>query len=142
MLRVVIDTNVFVSGLLSRTGASVQVLDAWRRRKFLLITSVDIIYEVRAVLTESILPQKYKLSDKDVGDLIALLERDALIVPGQADVHGALMEDPEDEMFLASALDGQADFIVSGDHHLLDLVEYHRIPILTIQQFLDELVRN
>jgi predicted nucleic acid-binding protein len=42
-------------------------------------------------------------------------------------------------MFLACALDGQADVIVSGDHHLLDLENYRDIPIMTARQFMDQL---
>jgi predicted nucleic acid-binding protein len=42
-------------------------------------------------------------------------------------------------MFLACALDGQADFIVSGEHHLLDLGAYMEIPIITARQFLGQL---
>jgi predicted nucleic acid-binding protein len=42
-------------------------------------------------------------------------------------------------MFLACALDGQADVIVSGDHHLLDLGVYRDIPIITARQLLDQL---
>jgi predicted nucleic acid-binding protein len=40
-------------------------------------------------------------------------------------------------MFLALALDGQADMVVSGDHHLLDLKYFREIPIVTIRQFLE-----
>jgi predicted nucleic acid-binding protein len=42
-------------------------------------------------------------------------------------------------MVLACALDGQADLIVSGDRHLLDLGEYQGIPILTAREFLERL---
>jgi len=48
----------------------------------------------------------------------------------------AITTDPTDNIFLALALDGQADTIVSGDHHLLDLKYYREIPIVTIRRFL------
>jgi len=54
----------------------------------------------------------------------------------------AIPDDPQDEIFLACALDGQADLIVSGDRHLLDLGKYHGIPILTARQFLDTLAKE
>jgi|GEM_PF-3016707 len=50
MLRVVIDTNVIVSGILSRKGAPAEVLNAWRERRFLLLSSSAIVAEVRTVL--------------------------------------------------------------------------------------------
>ncbi len=139
MLRVVLDTNVFVSSLLVRKGLAAQVLDAWRRREYLLITSPALIAEIRAVLNYPRIRRKYALTDADVEQLTALLEQDALLVPGRAEVAGAIPEDPDDEAVLACALDAQADLIVSGDRHLLDLGVYRGVPILTVRDFLERL---
>lgn len=139
MLRVVIDTNGIVSGILSPKGAPVESLAAWRQRRFLLLTSPAIIAEVRAVLQYPKIRKKYPLADEEIDRTIELLEHAALFVPGVAQVGGSVMADAKDEMFLACALDGQADFIVSGDRHLLDLGVYRDIPILTARQFLEQL---
>lgn len=139
MLRVVIDTNVIVSGILSRKGAPVELLKAWRERRFLLLTSLAIVAEVRAVLQYPRIRKKYPLSNDDIEQTITLLEHDALLVKGEANVAGSVPDDPKDEMFLACALDGTADVIVSGDHHLIDLESYRDIPIMTPRQFLDQL---
>ena len=53
MLKVVLDTNVFVSSLLVKTGLPAQVLDTWRERSYLLIISPAIIAEIRATLSYS-----------------------------------------------------------------------------------------
>jgi putative PIN family toxin of toxin-antitoxin system len=139
LLKVVLDTNVFVSSILVKAGLSAQVLDIWRQRRYLLIVSPAIIAEIRATLEYPRIRRKYAITDEDVEQLLTLLERDALLVPGDAGVAGAIPEDPADEMVLACALDGQADVIVSGDHHLLDLDSYRSIPILTVRQFLERL---
>jgi putative PIN family toxin of toxin-antitoxin system len=139
MLHVVIDTNVIVSGILSRKGAPVELLKAWRERRFLLLTSSAIVAEVRAVLQYPRIRKKYPLSNDDIEQTIMLLEHDALLVKGDANVAGSVPDDPKDEMFLACALDGTADVIVSGDHHLLDLESYRDIQIMTPRQFLDQL---
>jgi putative PIN family toxin of toxin-antitoxin system len=139
MLRVVIDTNVIVSGILSRTGAPAELLKAWRERRFLLLSSSEIVTEVRAVVLYPRIRNKYHLSDEEIEQTITLLEHDALLVAGDAHVAGSVPDDPKDEMFLACALDGQADVIVSGDHHLLDLSIYRDIPIMTARQFLNQL---
>ena len=139
MLRVVIDTNVIVSGILSRKGAPAELLNAWRERRFLLFSSSAIVAEVRAVLQYPHIRHKYHLSDDAIEQTITLLEHDSLLVAGDADVTGRVPDDPKDEMFLACALDGQADAIVSGDHHLLDLGVFRDIPIITARQFLDQL---
>lgn len=139
MLRVVIDTNVIVSGIISRKGAPAEILNAWRERHFLLLISPAIVAEVRSVLGYARIREKYRLSDQEIDQMISLLEHDALLVPGIADVAGSLPADPQDEMFLACAVDGGADVIVSGDHHLLDLGEYQDIPIIKAGRFLEQL---
>ena len=63
MLRVVIDTNVIVSGILSRDGAPAKLLNAWRERRFLLLISSEIVTEVRAVMQYPRIRYKYHLSD-------------------------------------------------------------------------------
>ena len=139
MLRVVLDTNQFVSSVLIRHGLPAQVLDAWRRREFLLITSPFIIAEIRSTLNYPRIRRKYPLTDDDVERLVTLLEQDALVLPGKIDVTGAIPADPTDEIVLACALEGRADLIVSGDHHLLDMDEYQGIPIITAREFLEQL---
>jgi uncharacterized protein len=139
MLRIVIDTNVIVSGILSRKGAPAELLNAWRERRFLLLSSSTIVAEVRTVPQYPRIYNKYHLSDDDIEQTIALLEHDALLVAGDTNVAGSVLDDPKDEMFLACALDGQADVVVSGDHHLLDLGNFRDIPIITARQFLDQL---
>lgn len=57
MQRVVIDTNVLVSALLSKKGTPARILDAWRQRKFLVITSEEAILEVGRVLEELVVCQ-------------------------------------------------------------------------------------
>jgi predicted nucleic acid-binding protein len=49
---------------------------------------------------------------------------------------GLIKDDPTDNMFLACALDGQADYVVSGDHHLLSLGSLQGIGIVSPRDFL------
>lgn len=142
MLRAVVDTNVFVSALLSPTGAPAQVLRAWRERRFLLLTSADIIAEIAETLRRFIGRSPYAVTPDDVDGIVALLKNDALDIPGEADVSDAGIPDPDDLVFLACALGGEADVIVSGDKHLKSLDRYHGIPILTAREFIEQLNRE
>ena len=139
MLRVVLDTNVFVSSLLVKAGVPAQVMDAWRDRRYVLVISPAIIAEMRSTLNYPRIRRKYSITDEDVEGLIVLVQHDALLVPGETDVAGAIPADPTDEKILACALDGRADLVVSGNLHLLDLVQYQGIPILHARQFLERL---
>ena len=136
MLHVVLDTNQFVSSMLVRHGLPAQVIDAWRRREYLLVTSPALIAEIRTTLDYPRIRHKYHITDAQVESVITLLMQDALVVPGKADTLGAIPDDPEDDQVLACAVDGEADVIVSGDRHLLDLGEYRGIPIMTAREFI------
>jgi len=142
VLRVVLDTNVFVSGLLSKTGLPAKILDAWRAGQYLLIASPPSVAEIKRVLQAARIREKYFITDGDIEQLIILLEKEALIVPGYTDVKDAIPDDPSDEMFLACAVDAAADFIVSGDRHLLEISEYKGISIITVNEFEEKLARS
>ena len=139
MLRVVLDTNVFVSSLLSTEGMPAQLLNAWREGRYMLVTSPAIIAEVVEVLESPRISKKYLIRHQDVENLVDVLKTDAVLVPGEAGVKGSVPRDPRDEMFLACAIDANADCIVSGDRHLLDLETYRGIPILTVNEFAEKL---
>lgn len=142
MLRAVLDTNTFVSSLLVKSGPPARALDAWRERRYVLASSPAIISEIRGVLNYPRIRRKYAVTDDDVGHLVALLEGDALLVPGLADVAGSVPDDPADEKILACAVEARADLVVTGDHHLLDLREYKGIAIVTVYEFLERLSGN
>ena len=140
MLRVVLDTNIFVSSLLVKEGVPAKVLDAWRDRQYALFISPAILSEIRATLLYPRIRRKYSITEAEIDQLITLLEFDALIVLGDDEsVAGSVPEDPADEAVLACALDARADLIVSGDRHLLEMKEYQEIPILTVREFLNQL---
>jgi putative PIN family toxin of toxin-antitoxin system len=141
VLRVVLDTNVFVSGLLSKTGLPAKILDAWRAGQYLLIASPPIVAEIKRVLQAPRIREKYFITDGDIEQLIILLEKEALIVPGYTDVKDAIPDDPSDEMFLACAVDAAADFVVSGNRHLLEISQYKGIPIITVNEFEEKLAQ-
>jgi putative PIN family toxin of toxin-antitoxin system len=137
MRRVVFDTNLFVSSVLVKNGLPAQALQAWRERKFSLLISPPMIQEIRHTLGYDRIRRKYQVTDQDVDDLVALLEKNGLVVKGEADTAGAIPDDPDDEQILACAVDGRADFIVSGDRHLLDLKQYADMPVLTVREFIE-----
>lgn len=139
MLRVVVDTNVLVSGVLSKKGAPAELLDAWRAGRYTLLSSPEIIAEVRAVFHYPHIRDKYRLSEDEIESIITLLELNSVVVSTDAELSEVISDDPKDEMFLACAQKGNADFIVSGDHHLLDLGFYKTIPILSARQFMEML---
>lgn len=132
----VLDTNVLVSGLISPHGAPARILAAWREEKFELVVSDPILREAGEVLNREKIRRYYQSVDADLPvKLIAGLRRFARLVPGQIKV-GLIEADPTDNMFLSAALEARADFLVTGDHHLLQLKTFEGTSILRPAEFL------
>ena len=141
MLKVVIDTNQFVSSVINKRGPSAELLDAWRNHHFVLILSTSILDELKRVLLYPHIFKKYKLTQSEIDFLVNLLEHDAIMVSGSLEVN-IVKDDPDDNKFLACALEAEADYIVSGDSHLLSLKSYKDISILSVNEFLQVLKRR
>lgn len=80
------------------------------------------------------------VTDEMIAKIARALKTEALQTKGELTVE-VIAQDPDDNKFLACAIEGEADYIVSGDHHLLDLGSYRCIPILRPAAFLGVLGR-
>jgi putative PIN family toxin of toxin-antitoxin system len=139
-LRIVIDNNVLVSAALKRGGPPDILMRRWLAEDFLLVTSPAILVELADVLNRPKIRDKYRLASEDITELLQRLQQQAVILPGTS-LCGIIAADPKDDMFIACAVEGQARYIVSGDHHLLDLRRYGRVRIVTVTHFLQVLER-
>lgn len=137
MLKAVLDTNVLVSGLIaSSDSAPALLIKAWYERKFEPVVSFAILKEVAKVLGRDKIRRYYGHIDKDLPQkYITGLMRFATLVPGELQVRG-VCADPDDDKFLAAALEAEADYIVSGDSHLLVLRDYRGVRIVKPGEFL------
>jgi len=131
--KVVVDTNVFVSAALLN-GKSTVLMEKWKEGKFILLFSPDIFDEYFEIIARP----KFNQEEKDIRDFAELLTERGIAVEPQMRLN-IVKEDPDDNRFLECAVAGEADFIVSGDSHLLNLREYKGIKILKIVQFLKEI---
>jgi putative PIN family toxin of toxin-antitoxin system len=127
--RVVLDTNVLVSGLLG--GAATDVIRRWRAGDLQMILSPDIMIEYEGVLNRP----KFGLPQWVVQDLLAYIHASAEWVTPIAEESG-VARDPSDDKFLFAAVGGRADWLVSADPDLLDLKESKSIPIVPPWEFL------
>ncbi len=133
MIKVVIDTNLLISYLLTKGETISKLLNHWRERDFILLTSPEILAELEKALDYPHL--KIKITKEEREALLAELRSDAEQVPGQL-VIPPVSRDPKDDKFIACAVEGNADYIVSGDNDLLDLEEYQRIGIIRAREFI------
>ncbi len=127
-MRIVLDTNVLVSALISGDGPPGRVLDAVRHERVTLVTSEAQLDELRTVLgRERLRPY---IRSEEAQDLIRNLEAVGEVVANLPIV--SVSPDPDDNVILATAIAGQADLVVSGDkRHMLILEQVDDIPIVT-----------
>ncbi|MBS3100545.1 putative toxin-antitoxin system toxin component, PIN family [Candidatus Woesearchaeota archaeon] len=127
---VVLDTNVFISGIFWK-GSSNKVLTDWRNGKFTLVTSLEAVSEIIKVLKDF----KIKLSDDMIKEWVDLIVRNSIIVEPKEKI-SIIKDDSKDNIFIETAVAGSVDYIVSQDNHLLKLREFRGIKIITPEEFL------
>lgn len=130
MIRVIIDTNVFVSGTIWK-GAPHKVLALWSTGKFKLVVSHEIVSEYDAVLN-NLLNHQPEL----VSQILETVRIHAEYVD-PVKLQKPVSRDPKDDMFIAAALAGRVDYIVSGDKDLVVLDGVMGLRVLKPRQFLD-----
>lgn len=132
-MRAVLDPNVLVSAAISTAGPPRQIVGAWVDGRFELIASPALLGELRDVLARP----KFRrwISTATAADFIGGLADDALVVEDPPALAG-LSPDPDDDYLIALARAANADYLVSGDRHLLDLADPDP-PVLTPREFLE-----
>jgi len=129
--KAVFDTNVYVSAV--AFGGKLEILFrlSWSpRRQFKLYTSNEILKETVRVLASD----KFQFTREEIADAIASIIDAADVIEPKTKIK--VVTDDPDNRILECAVKAKADFIVSGDSHLLDLKEYKGIRILKPAQFL------
>jgi putative PIN family toxin of toxin-antitoxin system len=135
-LRIVLDTNVIVSGVFFG-GAPGRILEAWRDARVRPVLSVEIFEEYQRVGVEL----KTRYPGVDLEPFLALLGVHAEFVEAPA-LKKPVAEDPDDDKFLACAFAAGVPFIVSGDRDLLAQSGWRGIRVLKPRAFVEEYLRG
>jgi putative PIN family toxin of toxin-antitoxin system len=131
-MRVVLDTNILIAFLLTKGPSISRILDGWQKGDFELLTSPALVDEVRRTLAKPVLRERIRTEAATA--LLEALEKDAFMTPGYLAVSG-VTPDPDDDAVISCAVEGDADYIVSRDMHLLRLGEYEGVQIIDLTEF-------
>ena len=134
-MKLIVDTNVFVSGVFF-SGPPFEILDAWRRGKVTLIISPDILSEYRRV--GDALAAKFPGVNLDPWIELLMLKAELTAAPPLPE---SVCSDPDDDKFLACGIATSTKLIVSGDKHLLDVSGYQGITVLKPRAFVDRCLK-
>ena len=132
MVRAVVDTNILVSALIKRGKPRKLVLKLLEEHTVIL--SRQMLAELADVLTRN----KFAIKTSQVDRFLAILVRKSKIVTLSSRFK-VISEDPDDDVVLNTAYAGKAEYIVTGDRHLLALKEFKRTKIIKVTQILENL---
>lgn len=131
MIKVVFDTNIFVSSIFWEKGNPHKAVEFALEKKVRAFTSVEILRELERVLRRDF-EEPGEMIQRQIGLIVEY--SDIVAVNRKVD---AIKSDPEDNKILACAVSCDANYIVTGDKHLLQLKEYENVKIVTAKQFVD-----
>jgi putative PIN family toxin of toxin-antitoxin system len=132
MVRVVVDTNILVSALIK--GGKPRRLVLKLLEEHTVILSRQMLAELADVLTRD----KFVVKTSQVDRFLAILVRKSKIVKPSSRFK-IIKEDPDDDVVLNTAYAGKAEYLVTGDRHLLALKEFKRTKIVKVNQMLESL---
>ncbi len=130
MLRVVLDTNIFVSSVFWR-GNPYKIVQLALDKKIKVITSLEILKEL-----EKVLKRDFEESEDFIIGQIDLILEYATVIKTSSKIN-AVKDDPDDDKIVECAIDSKSDYIITGDPHLLRLKEFKEIRIVTAKEFLE-----
>ena len=133
-MRVVLDTNVLVSGTFWR-GASSKILEMADKRLLEMVLSKELIEEYYQVISREEIMDKIEDKNLILNKSVSKLIKDAIIVEPLEKLN-IVDEDMDDNRILECAVEGSAEFVITRDNHLLKLKEFREIKIITPDEFL------
>ena len=132
-LKVVFDTNVYISAILTAGTPRAILSESFRREEIEVLVSEPILTEI-----ERILRLKIRRSLEDVVTILIAVRQNSTLISSESELL-VIAEDKADNRIIECAFQGKAQYVVSGDRHLLNLKEYQGIRILSPIEFLREI---
>jgi len=135
-VKIVLDTNIWISSLLLPQSNSGKIIKAWRNAQFKIVTSDPILEEIKEVLTYPKIFKRLKMSPVLIDEYILFLRffTEVIQLKQNNALHDiAKLRDPEDSHVLFTFLESESNYLVTGDKDLLAF--NHDYPILTPSDF-------
>jgi hypothetical protein len=144
MTRIILDTNLFISAFISPDGKPAEILALCVHGEIDLLVSPAVLKEITLVLGYPKIVKLLKkrgISQNDILEKLQKIIKVTIMVSGNLVINHT-KSDPSDNIILACAIEGLADYIVSGDHHLTDLTSFQGIPVVNPDMFLKKLIMS
>jgi len=142
-MNVLLDTNVWVSALISPLGRAAQLREAWEAERFRTVASDASLNELAAVLSRPRIRSRIQVQQADIDRLLQRLRDVSIVVKPAGLLH--VCRDPHDDMILETAIVGGAQYLVTRDDDIkrdLDLMRElaaHKVTVISVAAFLQVL---
>lgn len=132
-LRLVIDTNLWISFLISKKfGGLDQLLFSQQVR---ILFSIELIEEIEATISKPKLRKHF--SPDSLDEMLNIFDPFIDLVTVKSKVK--LCRDPQDDFLISLAKDGKADYLITGDKDLLSIGEFEEFEVVTLSRFLGKI---
>ena len=135
MFRVVLDTNLVVSGALW-LGKPGKVLDAALDGLFISVTSEPILAELNRVLSRDKFEPKFRERGLTARDIVSRIRLSSELID-PLPIDDVPVRDPKDVMLVECAVAGKVDYLISGDKDLLEITGFPAVTIISPSKFLE-----
>ncbi len=135
-VKVVVDTNVMISALLWG-GIPHKLIKLAEEKQMILYATIETLTELEEVLQREKFKERIKFLATSVDQLMFLVETLVEIIDIK-EVVSYVEADADDNIFLSCALNSEANYVISGDAHLLDLKHFEKILIASVCEFLEK----
>lgn len=134
-MKIVPDANIYVSALVFQFGSSRRILDLWLEKRYEILISGPILDEVGRVLRYPRITKRHGLDDTKITLVTEMLAEQAVWVEPLEQLN-IVTENGSDNRYLECAVAGGADFIISGDEHLLKVECFRGMFVLNPAAFI------
>lgn len=134
-MRVVLDSNIYLSALISEKGNPFKIIQRWQEKEFDVLVSQPIINEILRVTAYERIQKKYPRVKERRIEFVELVSKDGIWTT-QVDKLDVVTADESDNRYIECAVAGNAEYIVTGDQHLLVVGGFQGIVITTPTVFL------
>lgn len=136
MIKAVLDTNVLVSAFIIEQGKPAQIVSRAYVQDFSLLLSEAILQETQTALHYKHIQKRFHPTEQAIEKFLFRLRTSSTLLSVR-NIENIVPHDPPDNLVLACAVEGGADYLVSGNLHLLDLKQHRGVKIVTPAQFLN-----
>jgi hypothetical protein len=139
-IKVVVDTNIWISSLIASSKTAARLVDEWRESKFEIVVSEQQILELYEVFSRQKFLFKYRIARQEIDDIVSSIAVRAERVTLKGNTK--LCRDPDDDIIIETAIRGRAKYLVTGDKDItndktvLSFLSRHGVSVISLSRFL------